>query len=367
MVWTSQPGSLYSGDDFYVTDTGLTVIETTIENYNRSLWAEVKPESVFTWLRANVANRLATNGSEWTELELRHQSGTCNNQWIVVDYKRFVPGRRLGDGTLWVSEAMPGHSHRADVTHVLLEQGSWPSYNIPYFEDIWRVGGWGEEQLKQPALADQYSFTKDPRALMFARAREENALIPFESYMDLMRYNRRDDRLAQNDACNGISARCDLNPHNGTGAPYECFGGIDCKISRWRPSTDDLSFVAVSSPTFGGGEPPFSWSAQNASVDGCMPSQHVGQPDTFDFGWYALPSSVDHVAKNEFEDITTRIPQPGNHLSLLAAIVGVDRDNCYVVIALLSSILAIAIAGKARYRRGMDPEDLYIRLEANAA
>ena len=34
---TPSPGGLYSADDFYVLDSHLVVMETTIDNYNRSL------------------------------------------------------------------------------------------------------------------------------------------------------------------------------------------------------------------------------------------------------------------------------------------------------------------------------------------
>merc|ERR1719198_2645344 len=134
MVFSSNPGSLYSADDFYVLDTGLVVLETTLNNHNESLWWNVRPESMFTWVRTMVANRLTTSGSDWTEMMIRHNSGTCNNQWMVVDYKLFTPGQReLSDGTLWISETMPGHAKREDVTGILIQQQSWPSYNVPYF------------------------------------------------------------------------------------------------------------------------------------------------------------------------------------------------------------------------------------------
>ena len=52
-------------------------METTISNYNRSLWQYVQPlNSVFESIRSMVANRLATSGGEWTELFSRFNSGT---------------------------------------------------------------------------------------------------------------------------------------------------------------------------------------------------------------------------------------------------------------------------------------------------
>lgn len=34
-------------------------------------------------------------------------SFSYNNQWMVVDYKRFKPGQPLQDGLLWVLEQLP--------------------------------------------------------------------------------------------------------------------------------------------------------------------------------------------------------------------------------------------------------------------
>jgi len=289
MSFTSTPGALSSGDDWYVTDQDLTVLETTISNYNRTLWQRVQPDTLLTWVRAMVANRLATTGKQWTELQLRHQSGTCNNQWMVVDYKLFVPGHPVVDNTLWVCEAMPGLSHAEDMTRVLREQGSWPSYNIPYFEDIWEAGGYRAMQEQLPKLADAYSFDRDVRARMFARARAHREVTDFGSFMRLLRYNDHRDPLAGGNVCNGISARCDLNP---TSAPdYDCFGGIDAKVRGASGTSADLSFYAVSSPTYDQ-EVAFSWHRQDSSVDGCKDSQHIGHPDTWNFSWYRMPSAV---------------------------------------------------------------------------
>merc|ERR1711865_1067101 len=110
------------------TSAGLTITETSLDNQNSDLWSLVVPQTMLTWARAMLANRLASNGDEWTEIASRHNSGTCNNQWIVLDNTKVKPGP-LPAGTLWVSETMPGHTERADMTSSLNgRSSSWFSF-----------------------------------------------------------------------------------------------------------------------------------------------------------------------------------------------------------------------------------------------
>lgn len=80
VVFSSYPGTLYSGDDFYLCSYGLAVMETTIGTYNMSSLALINPGTVMEWQRNMVANRLAQGGSAWASLFAAHNSGTYNNQ-----------------------------------------------------------------------------------------------------------------------------------------------------------------------------------------------------------------------------------------------------------------------------------------------
>lgn len=106
-------------------------METTHGNYNNDLLKYISPHCVVVGIRIMVANRLAATGSEWCHYFTQNNSGTYNNEWMIIDYKLFEPGKELVDNTLWILEQLPGEVHSEDMTSVLKLQGYWASYNIP--------------------------------------------------------------------------------------------------------------------------------------------------------------------------------------------------------------------------------------------
>jgi len=108
-------------------------------------------EQVLEQVRAMVANRLGHCGMSWSKMFSLYNSGTYNNQWMVVDYKHFKKGTaqsQLRDKLLWVLEQLPGYIRAEDKTGVLRQQSYWPSYNSPYFPDIYTLSGQGELAAK---------------------------------------------------------------------------------------------------------------------------------------------------------------------------------------------------------------------------
>ncbi|KAJ6642328.1 putative phospholipase B-like 2, partial [Pseudolycoriella hygida] len=88
-TFSSYPGTLQSGDDFYLISSGLATLETTIGNSNNSLYDGITANGiVLEWIRSIVANRLATNGNKWASIFTEFNSGTYNNQWMIVDYNK---------------------------------------------------------------------------------------------------------------------------------------------------------------------------------------------------------------------------------------------------------------------------------------
>jgi len=283
MSFSGYPGIIYSGDDFTIASSGLTIIETTIGNSNPDLWSKVKPQSMLEGIRSTIANRLAVDGKSWTKIFAKHNSGTYNNQWMVVDYNKFTSkDPKLADDLLWVLEQIPGYTQAADVTQVLRDQGYWPSYNSPYFKKVFNMSG-------NPKLVEKYgdwfSYENTPRAKIFRR--DVGKVTDVDGMIKLMRYNNfKQDPLSACDCTppftgeNAISARNDLNPRNGTypfpALGHRSHGGTDMKMTTSNLA-GTYQLIAQGGPTFDP-LPPFRWSEQDFKD-----TPHVGHPDLWQF------------------------------------------------------------------------------------
>lgn len=283
-AFSSYPGTIFSCDDFYILGSGLVTLETTIGNKNPALWKYVQPNCVLEWLRNVVANRLALDGDTWADIFKKFNSGTYNNQWMIVDYKAFVPGRPSpGSRVLTILEQIPGMVMVADKTSELYQKTYWASYNIPSFEKVFNASGL---QSLVAQYGDWFSYDGNPRAQIFRR--NQSLVHDVDSMMQLMRYNDfLHDPLSLCKACNphpngenAISARSDLNQANGS-YPFQALqqrphGGIDAKVTSMALAKA-LCFMAASGPTWDQ-VPPFEWNSSPFS--GLL---HMGQPNLWKF------------------------------------------------------------------------------------
>jgi hypothetical protein len=141
VTFSSYPATLSSLDDMYMmSGSNLLMTQTTNSIFNATLWDLVVPESLLAWQRVRTANQLATSGPDWFNLVSKYNSGTYNNQYMILDMKLFNPLNALPANTLFVVEQIPGLVQGSDVTNQL-EQGFWPSYNVPYHKDIYVQSG----------------------------------------------------------------------------------------------------------------------------------------------------------------------------------------------------------------------------------
>jgi len=260
--FSSYPGQVVSADVYDTLGTEMVVMETSDNIFNTTLYDYVVPQSLLSWQRTALANRLAGSGGEWSKVFALYNSGTYNNQWIIVDYKR--TGKK--DGLLWIAEQIPGKVASADMTSWLLAQSYWASYNIPYFPDIYQQSGYLE---MEKIHGSEFSWDKCPRALLFRR--NESLVTDLSHLQSLMTYNNYEhDPLENDNPMWAISSRGDLTQSNPTP-----FGGLDSKVTSSSMHGDTHAICGPSHVDLA----PFSWT-------GKFPTwPHFGQPDVWDFKW----------------------------------------------------------------------------------
>ena len=267
------PAKIAGIDDFYVTSQKLTVIETTNNVFDTSLFDHVTPSTVPYWVRVTVANRLASNGPDWHEAFYKFNSGTYNNQWMTVDYKLFTPKQPLLPNTLYVSEQIPGYYQSGDQTMVL-QRGHWPSYNVAFYDDIYSMSGY-PQIVKQFGASQSYQLA--PRAPIFRRDADGmvHDLPSMQTFMRLNKFNMSDPLMPSPESA--IAARGDLMP----GGHQRAAGAYDGKITSHALIMKDLGTTAIAGPT-ANDQPVFSWTGAWADM---KKYPHWGHPERFEFEW----------------------------------------------------------------------------------
>lgn len=194
---------------------------------------------------------------------------------MTVDYKLFTPKQPLPPNTLWVSEQIPGFHHADDQTMVL-QRGHWPSYNVPFYADIYNKSGY-------PAVVKQFgaqeSYQLAPRAPIFRAYADGHVhdLASMRTFMRLNKYNATQDVPLFPTPTSAIAARGDLIPHHPRLA-----GAYDGKIASYDLVVNTgLAATAIAGPTYDD-QPVWSWTGRWADQT-LYP--HYGHPERFEFEW----------------------------------------------------------------------------------
>ena len=277
--FSSYPAILGSQDDYYMNDE-LVLLQTTNSIINESLYDLLTTKSLYYYQRMSIANRLSSTGPEWYNLFKQYNSGTYNNQYMLLDYKLFKPGQPLpDDGLLFVVEQIPGLVAGQDFTNIL-ERGYWASYNVPAIQEIYEKSGY-PELVK--AMGPTFSYDLAPRARIFRRD-ANTKIVDINGLKDFLRYNNfKYDSIENDNPTWAIAARGDLEKINGSP-----FGGYDTKCANLT-MLQNMETMAINGPTQSKGNPngeqlqPFSWKDWPSYSD-----KHQGIPDVVDFSWQKM-------------------------------------------------------------------------------
>ncbi|CAG4956200.1 unnamed protein product [Colias eurytheme] len=289
--FSGYPGAVTSQDEFYVIkgmNHRIAVAGTTIKNYNSKLWKDVNiTEQVPIGPRITAANRLATNVSSWSHVLAKSNSGTACKQWLVLDYNKFdelqtfhediAPkqdkkevimettvsndtrhtivhraGAGHSKGLFWLIEQVPGRTHSADLSDVLLEKTYWATYGLPHFIDISEITRVNKMEEMYGRL---FSETDSPRAVTFKRGYKNATSL--ESILKLMRLNNITANISSNDTCEKKKCLFEEISYSVPGVRgdlvgklKEAYGVIDTKVVRGITNNATLQIVAISSPPF---------------------------------------------------------------------------------------------------------------------
>jgi len=276
MAMSSYPGYLESLDDFYIMDSGLAMLQTTNSVPNQTLYDLVTPNSLYAWQRVRIANALAKTGQEWYTYVATANSGTYNNQYMVINYGQFKANQPLPDNFLWVIEQIPGLVAGQDMTDIV-ERGYWASYNVPALEVIYNMSGY-PDLVK--VCGPSCSYDLAPRARIFRR--DANSVTDLESYQALLRYNNyQNDPIENDNPMWAICSRGDLSQHDPS--PSGCYDTKSANLTMiWG-----LQASVINGPTYVD-LPPFDWTDWPAYAN-----VHAGIPDLMKFDWQWMQSELD--------------------------------------------------------------------------
>ncbi|XP_071509243.1 phospholipase B-like 1 [Diadema antillarum] len=269
--FSSYPGFLESLDDFYIMSSGLSMLQTTNNVFNSTLYTFVQPQSLFAWHRVRVANMMARSGKEWAEIVARYNSGTYNNQYMIIDRTKIVPKTTILDDALWVVEQVPTLVVSGDQTNIL-RAGYWPSYNVPFYEQIFNISGYPAMVEKQ---GPDTSYQLAPRAKIFRR--DQGKVVDMNSMKKIMRFNEyKTDPYSEGDPSKSICMRGDLMTKP---VPDGCY---DTKVANLWMAAEQTSYV-INGPTRAEGSlPPFKW------VSPFTRYSHEGLPQEYDFDFVTM-------------------------------------------------------------------------------
>jgi len=247
--FSSYPGMIFSSDDFYILDTGLVLIETTINILNEDLYSKCNPDgTIMAWVRNLVANRISRDGAQWTQAFAKYNSGTYNNQWFVIDYNKFNPSATdLQPGTLYVMEQIPGYIKIRDNTDVLEKEGYWASFNRPYFKEVNQMSMF---EKYANVHGEMFSYENCNRAKIFQR--EQSKIKTVGDMKRLMRLNEYEtDPISAGCPGEAIAARYDLPAVPGAKCEVSSKpnGATDSKITTFG-MVPTLQSLAIGGPTY---------------------------------------------------------------------------------------------------------------------
>lgn len=232
--YSSYPGVLFSGDDFYLIDNKISILQTTLSAINKFIYKDLidLDNYIPEFMRIMITNLSSNSGKQWADNYSSYKNHMYITQWIVLDYNTLdtINMSRAEDlsgiqGLVTLVEEVPSSIVTKDISQIVINDSYFGSFNLPYFDNHKDVLG-----LKEFKGVDFSHIQYNPRFYILKSLNQGVSTI--YDFQHLILYNgyKQFNPRVKNDpsfseAGNGISARSDLGQ-------YPVFhGGIDFKVT----------------------------------------------------------------------------------------------------------------------------------------
>ncbi len=78
--------------------------------FNPEIFSALTVESLLSWQRVRAALLTASTGEQWVKAFSMLNSGTYNNEYMIIDLNRFKPKVGAWRGVVRCSAALPGRA-----------------------------------------------------------------------------------------------------------------------------------------------------------------------------------------------------------------------------------------------------------------
>ena len=278
--------------------------------FNNELYKLIKPETLLTWVRTMISNRLASSAEDWAYIFQKENSGTYNNQFMILEINKIdLKNKIINEKSLMIIEQIPGKTEINDVTSQLKERHYWPSYNIPYSENFFEILGYKKRIEDEPDLYTYFDYKNCSRAKIFEI--EQSKIKSNDDFKKMLRYNDyKNDIFSENKSSLTIACRADL-PINGF-----CNGAIDAKFVSVRELLEGKFYAHIISGPTNDQQPTFSWI--NSTCDKSLPEMWYkeGLVDIWNFDWVEYKTQLFRLNNRNKEEVKEK-DDDDNHKTLI--------------------------------------------------
>lgn len=252
IVFSSYPGVLFSGDDFYVLNNQVVLLQTTLNVLDRFKYKNLIDFSkgyIPEFMRIMTTNFLSESGEDWVKKFKDYKQHLYITQWIVIDYnvlerlnqeKSTENLESYAKGLVHIVEEVPRNIYDKDITKQLLDETYLGSFNLPYFDESYRILGYS--QFKEINKANKQFSPRD-----YILSKLHDKITDVDSFEKVISYNgyklddpngglHVEDDPSYTNPDNGIMSRGDLSmfPSLNGGIDYKVVNSIYVKEMRFK-------------------------------------------------------------------------------------------------------------------------------------